>query len=168
MSAFPSKQVTGQEKSGMSGLWHLQQSHKLRSAGRPCPQPCILSNARLNVSLWLPVVLHDVQVGLQGGKEELQDFGVRQQLRRSSSDRNQPLEEIVIGQLASLWGLDTRLWLEDERQHAFGCRRWCTLNTSQRHSFQKWFRTCVILHNAAFNCLGFDFFCNTFANHHRE
>lgn len=43
-----------------------------------------------------PVVFHNMQVGLQGREEELQDFGVCQQLRRSSSNPTQPLEKIVI------------------------------------------------------------------------
>lgn len=62
-----------------------------------------------------PVVLHHVQVGLQGGQEELQDLWVGQQLRGSSSNRSQPFQEVLIRQAASLWGSEPRLRLHDQK-----------------------------------------------------
>jgi len=101
MSSFPSKHVTGQRSGGASGSWHLQvrRGHDTRRSQIDLPTDVHL----------LPVVLHHVQVGLQGGQEELQDLGVGQQLGGSPSDGNQPLQEIVVGQLASLRGLGARL-----------------------------------------------------------
>lgn len=53
-------------------------------------------HCNVKIRIKQPVVLHYVQVGLEGRKEELQYFRVCQQLWRSSSDRNHPLEKIII------------------------------------------------------------------------
>lgn len=43
-----------------------------------------------------PVVLHQVQVSLQGWQEELQDLWVSQQLRGRSSNHSQPFKKVLI------------------------------------------------------------------------
>lgn len=93
--------MTGQDRSGRSGGLQLEEDlgHMTQVTGQQ-------SNAGNP-----PVALHHVQVGLQGRQEELQDFRLGQQLRGSSSNHMQPLQEVLIGQVAPSGGGEPRLRL---------------------------------------------------------
>lgn len=95
-SSFPSKHVTPQERSGPLGLLHLRQNQQLTSKNKNKEKTSKTSDMSANVWQSPPVVLHHVQVGLQGRQEELQHFRVRQQLGRSSSNGSQPVEEVLV------------------------------------------------------------------------